>query len=206
MSNGDRNEFYIVNQYLPLLLQGTVSNEGERQSRKLVLLTQGDGTLRDWGVLVGLDDAGRERPVAVEATRELAESMHGEDPSGDIVGLRTDEQRLLRNRPYEPYRTGAAAALTAAWTDYYTCPANSIAKAYVRIGYNPGTWAGMQYVSLRARGVPIGQFPIYQYSIGPACWFVLAATETISARTDGTGATIHVAVELYSTGDMNTGV
>lgn len=193
-------------EYALVLLTGTVSNEGERNVRKLTLRTEGDGTLRTWGVLIGQDATGRERPVIVEATREMGVSLHGEDPSGDIVGLRSDEQRILRNRPYEPFRTVAASTVAGAWTDYYTCPANSIALAKVRIGYNPATFAGTEYVSLRAKGIPIGQFPIYEYSIGPGCTFLLAAAETVAARTTGGSATIHIEASLYSTGDLNTGV
>jgi hypothetical protein len=132
--------------------------------------------------------------------------MQGRDPSGDPVDLRTDEQRLLRNRPYEPYRRVASAGLTGAWATYYTCPANSIAKAEVILGQELA--ATDVAISLRVQGQ--GQniaVPVYSDAPGPAWNFTLEGGDLIEAvRVAGGGGSIYINIELYSTGDVNTGV
>ena len=120
--------------------RGTVTNEEERAFKPLLLM-QPDGTIRAWTIQVGVDSNGDERAVLVELDRSLAMSMHGEDPSGDIVGLLTDEQRLLRTRPFEPYQQIVVTDIGVAWTVVAeNAVANSINRVWVEIWkYHTGT-------------------------------------------------------------------
>lgn len=188
---------------LVVMLYGAV--EGER-STPVIVAVDGNSRLRIRDLMVGVGADGVERPITIEDTRELGMSMHGEDPTNDIVGLMTDEQRLLRNRPYEPWRRVAFANLGAGWVTYYTVPANSIAKVRVTFGQN--TLNADSTVSLRVQGIGIMiEGPMYAGAPGPSFEFTLQAAEIVEAsRPNGLGATIYIAAELYSTGDVNTGV
>ena len=135
-------------------------------------------------------------------------NLHAKDPSGDLVIVRSDEQRLLRNRPYEPYRTSAVVDLTGAWATAYTCPANTIDVVTVRFGQTAvGT---VNYaVSLRVNGltVVIG-VPVYMDAPPPEFGpYYMAAAEIIEVqRTGGGNGAVSFNIERYSTGDVNTGV
>jgi hypothetical protein len=65
------------------------------------------------------------------------------DPSGDEVYALSDEQRLLRTRPYEPFKEIVVTDIGAAWT---VCAenvtANSIMRVWVELWkYHTGTAA-----------------------------------------------------------------
>lgn len=137
MADEDKNVF-ILNEELLLKIVGENAGDAVEpvlldSARRLVI----------HDLLFGRDPDGNERPVQVESTRELAVSMHGEDPSGDIVGLLTDANQLLRNRPFEPYTEIVVTDLGAAWTVCAeNATANSIMKVWVEIWkYHTGTSA-----------------------------------------------------------------
>ena len=188
-------------------IRGTVSNEEERAFKPLMLM-QPDGTLRVFALQVGQDANGDDRVFLVEDTRELAMSMHGEDPSGDIVGLRTDEQRMFRTRPYEPYRVPAVVNLGAAWATVHTVPAATTDIVTVYFGQTAlGT---TDYTAaLRVNGLTIGiGFPVYVDAPPPVFGpFMLATGDIIEAyRYTGLLGAVGFNIERYSTGDQNTGV
>lgn len=201
------SEQYVINEYLPLLLTGTVSNEGERQSRKLTLMTLGDGTLRNWGIVVGRDATGRERPVLMETTREMGISLHGEDPSGDIVGLRTDEQRLLRTREYEPRRGAGPTQLTVGGgaTTIYTAAANTIADVTLIIN---AVGQDTARLDLTVQGQLAIDNMIVPCNMPPLelPMFRLGAAATIIGQVVVGIVNVFKRVELWSLGDTNTGV
>jgi len=175
------NTIFIDNKVLNLLFKGTVSNE-QANAVQLPVLLQPDGTLRGWDIQVGQDPNGRERPAL------------------------TDEQRLMRVRPYEPYRSVVALQLTGVFQTLYTCPADSIAKVEVWFGVTAGVGGS---IALRVKGrIMYEGVAMRAGGVGPRTRVTLAAAEIIEAYrpTGTTNLTAIASVELYSTGDENTGV
>lgn len=191
----------LENEELNLILKG--HNRGRRPT---ALRLRDDGKVEVWALQVVLDPDGNERVAAGESDGTLRTSMVLEDPSGDLITARSDEQRLLRNRPYEPYRAVTASVLTGVWATYYTCPANSIAKCSITWGLNPGT--GRTTVNLRVNSVyEFGRFDVCDEWPAPRFHVTLGAAGIIESLSPVAGnANIFIDVELYSTGDTNTGV
>lgn len=132
--------------------------------------------------------------------------VKGQTPAGVKRIVRLDEQYLMRNRPYEPYRSVVALTLTGVMQTLYTCPANSIAKVEIYFGVTAGVGGS---ISLRVKGrVMYESVAMREGGVGPRTRTILAAGEMAEAyRPAGVGGlTAYADVELYSTGDVNTGV
>jgi hypothetical protein len=99
----DDTRVLIVNRDLNLLLG---ANRSDRLAPPLLL---DDRTLKIWSVLAGLDGAGRERPIALDA------------------------QRLLRTREFERNAWSPVVVLGGAPTVVYTAPTSTIAETLVYI-------------------------------------------------------------------------
>lgn len=173
-----------------------------------IVASELDGTQRSQVVLWDYTGAQQIRAAGEPTTGEARISLYSTDPSGDIVGVRSDEQRLLRNRPYEPYRTLAPVNLGAAWATVYTCPANTIDRVCVRFGQTTAGTAGFT-VALRVNGIVMGiGIPVYIDAPPPVFGpFTMGAAEIIEAyRVGGANGAVSFDIERYSTGDVNTGV
>ena len=68
------------------------TEEGE----PLIVKTQGDGTLRAWGIHVGVNEDGQERPVCVEVDRSLCVALRGKNESGDLVSFEVNDRGELK--------------------------------------------------------------------------------------------------------------
>jgi hypothetical protein len=165
-------------------------------------------------VAIGVrDHNGKFIPLSIgpnSSTISLAAVLKLLDPSGDEVQARSDEQRILRNRPYEPFRTQAVVALGGAWATVFTCPANSIAKCTVSFGQTAAGTTDFE-VALRVKActVSVGLgFDIFIDAPSPILGpYTLAAGDIIEAyRAGGANGAVLIDYELWSVGDTNTGV
>lgn len=158
------------------------------------------------------DDTGAQEVVLElgEVDGTVKRSLYGKDDSDTLAALRTDAQKLLRSRPYEPYRTQAVADLTGAWATVYTCPADSIARVVITFGQT-SVGDTTYEAALRVKGCALisglGCYVSHDAPppmLGP---FTLAAGDLIEAyRVAGADGAVLVDIELFSTGDVNTGV
>ena len=99
-SEDGKLEVTIVNENLEIS-----SNAKDRGGRSVPPLTEDDRTLRSWDLSIKRRTAGGSPEV-----HELAEDdgtpkvvNYGKDAAGNLDALRTDDARIVRSRPFEPY-------------------------------------------------------------------------------------------------------
>ena len=168
---------WVKNLELPLKLTG--QNRGERPT---VLLTEDDGTLRAWSLVIG------------------------RGPDGEDRHILTDDAGFQRNRPFEPYETVAFDVVTTGFGTVYTVPAGVIAKVWFTITNVTVNEVAVSLAIGGATVLPFGATPRVPLapdgpgiSGGP---YILAVAEIVQHRCDTVnGAHIRVEVEEYGLGD-----
>jgi len=194
----ENTNVYILNEELLLKLMGeNVANLPE------AVLLDTARRLCVRGLLYGIDVNGVERPVFIEDDRSAAISLHGEDPTGNIVGLLTDAQQLLRNRPYEPYRGELNGLCGAAWATIATAPANLEWRCWVTFGIAAGGADAGIGLRVRTDGANDRTYfynlPLYFNAVGPKVGpITLSDADFMQAiRIGGANVEYHVEYEEY---------
>lgn len=87
-------EMSIINEFIGNLLMGDPQDPQE-EGRVRICRVQPDGTLRMWALQVGVDETGQERVFLTELDGTFRVSLQGTSPSGDILGIRVNENGEL---------------------------------------------------------------------------------------------------------------
>lgn len=126
------NIFYLP--LAPVEVKRIVKDKSGDITEGLLELAEADGTVRRYNITVGKDGA-TEIAFAVEATGEQKMSLYGKNPSNALAAVRTDANRMLRMRGFEPWRFEDAYEPTpgAAYSTRLTVPSSTLALIEVTV-------------------------------------------------------------------------